>query len=154
MKTFSYRLAAIDLDDTLLGPDKQISAANLLAIQKLQGFGVQIVLASGRKHENMARFHAVLGGTGYIISGQGALAKHAETGEIVYQAYISPALSQEVIAAGLGQGVTVLGYHDDARSMPKVIRGSLIIMRAFLAIGLRCGNWGRWPVSRSRRFCG
>ena len=114
MKTFPYRLAAIDLDDTLLGPDKQISAANLLAIQKLQGFGVQIVLASGRKHENMARFHAVLGGTGYIISGQGALAKHAETGEIVYQAYISPALSQEVIGAGLREGVTVLGYHDDA----------------------------------------
>ncbi len=50
MKTFPYRLAAIDLDDTLLGPDKQISAANLLAIQKLQGFGVEIVLASGRKH--------------------------------------------------------------------------------------------------------
>ena len=72
MKTFAYRLAAIDLDDTLLGPDKQISAANLAAIQKLRGFGVQIVLASGRKHENMARFHAVLGGTGYIISGQGA----------------------------------------------------------------------------------
>ncbi|MGN6368030.1 MAG: Cof-type HAD-IIB family hydrolase [Phycisphaerae bacterium] len=112
--SFPFRLAAIDLDDTLLGPDKQISVANRLAIQKLQGFGVQVVLASGRKHENMASFLPALGGTGYIISGQGALVKHAETGEIVYRAYIPPALSQEVIQSGLAQGFTVLVYHDRA----------------------------------------
>jgi Cof subfamily protein (haloacid dehalogenase superfamily) len=114
MSGFPFRLAAIDLDDTLLGPDKQISGANRLAIQKLQGFGVQVVLASGRKHENMASFLPALGGTGYIISGQGALVKHAETGEIVYRAYISPELGREVIQKGLGQGFTVLVYHDDA----------------------------------------
>jgi Cof subfamily protein (haloacid dehalogenase superfamily) len=114
MKPFGFRLAAIDLDDTLLGPDKQISGANRLAIQKLQGYGVQIVLASGRKHENMARFLAALGGTGYLISGQGALAKHAETGEVVYQAYVPPALAQATILAGLSRQMTVLAYHDDA----------------------------------------
>jgi Cof subfamily protein (haloacid dehalogenase superfamily) len=110
----SFRLAAIDLDDTLLGPDKQVSAANRAAIQKLRGNGVQIVLASGRKHGNMTTFHAALGCTGYIISGQGALVKHAETGEIVYQAYIPAALAQQTIADGLSRQMTAICYHDHA----------------------------------------
>jgi len=55
--SFPFRLAAIDLDDTLLGPDKQISAANAAAVSTLRDREVRIILASGRRHENMLRFH-------------------------------------------------------------------------------------------------
>ncbi|MBC8134277.1 MAG: HAD hydrolase family protein, partial [Fibrella sp.] len=44
---FPFRLAAVDLDDTLLGPDKEISRANYAAIHRLVSAGVHVVLASG-----------------------------------------------------------------------------------------------------------
>jgi hypothetical protein len=46
-QTFPYDLAAVDLDDTLLGPDKLISSANRAAVRALRAFGVEVVLASG-----------------------------------------------------------------------------------------------------------
>jgi hydroxymethylpyrimidine pyrophosphatase-like HAD family hydrolase len=58
---FPYRLAAIDLDDTLLGPDKRISEQNASAVQSLRNLGVMVVLASGRSYENILNFHQQLG---------------------------------------------------------------------------------------------
>ena len=51
---FPYRLAAIDIDDTLVGPDKQVSEENRAAINRLQAAGCRVVLASGREHHSMA----------------------------------------------------------------------------------------------------
>jgi hydroxymethylpyrimidine pyrophosphatase-like HAD family hydrolase len=42
----SKRLAFIDLDGTLLGPDKTVSAANRAALDRLRAANVQIVIAS------------------------------------------------------------------------------------------------------------
>jgi hypothetical protein len=41
---FPYDLAAVDLDDTLLGPDKRISSVNRAAVHALRVFGVEVVL--------------------------------------------------------------------------------------------------------------
>ena len=58
---FPCRLAAVDIDDTLVGPDKQIGEANRAAVQRLRGLGCRVVLASGRRHENILPFHRELG---------------------------------------------------------------------------------------------
>lgn len=44
----TFKLAAIDLDDTLLAPDKSISDANLEVVNTLLKGGMKVVLASGR----------------------------------------------------------------------------------------------------------
>ncbi|MBC7804582.1 MAG: HAD hydrolase family protein, partial [Akkermansiaceae bacterium] len=73
---FPFRLAAVDLDDTLLGPDKEISAANYAAVHRLVEAGVHVVLASGRRHENMRRFYKELDlSSGWIVSCNGAMAR-------------------------------------------------------------------------------
>lgn len=111
--TFPYRLAAIDLDDTLLGPDKRISDANFAAIRTLRDLGVRIVLASGRRHENMLPFHRKLDLQGPIISCQGALVQDAETDERIHQQFMPADLAAEVVAAGVERGMTVVYYHTD-----------------------------------------
>lgn len=43
-----YKLVAFDLDDTLLGPDKQIAPADLHAVNECIRSGVEVVIATGR----------------------------------------------------------------------------------------------------------
>lgn len=111
--SFPYRLAAIDLDDTLLGLDKQISAANVIAVRQLQQRGVRVILASGRGHENMLRFHRHLGLSGPIVSSQGALVKDAETEEILHKHFVSSDLATEVVAEAKSRNLAVIYYHAD-----------------------------------------
>jgi hypothetical protein len=72
---FPYRLAAIDLDDTLLGPDHRISARNARAVRALIERGVICVIASGRMHEATTRFADELGLDAPIISYNGSMVK-------------------------------------------------------------------------------
>ena len=57
-----HKLAAIDLDGTLLGPDHTISPANVQAVQRLQAAGIEVVLASGRHQGTMVAFARALPG--------------------------------------------------------------------------------------------
>jgi Cof subfamily protein (haloacid dehalogenase superfamily) len=109
-----FRLAAIDLDGTLLGPDKQISAANAAAVGVLRELGLRVVLASGRRHESMARFAQQLGLRGPLISCQGALVKHAETGAVLYRQFVAADLAAEIVAQSAEEGGTLLYHHTDA----------------------------------------
>jgi Cof subfamily protein (haloacid dehalogenase superfamily) len=108
-----YRLAAIDIDDTLVGPDKLISAPNRRAVGLLRTLGVRVVLASGRGHDNMLPFHRLLGLDDYMVSAQGALVKHSETDEVLYERPIPEAKTRQLIDEGAALGVTVLcfGHH-------------------------------------------
>jgi len=65
-----FKLAAIDLDGTLLGPDRAISVENARAVRQLQSAGVQVVLASGRHYQNMRRYADTLPGVEWIVSCQ------------------------------------------------------------------------------------
>lgn len=110
---FPYRLAAIDLDDTLLGPDKEISPANAAAVAALRTRGVAIVLASGRRHENLLRFCRQLGLDGPVISCNGAQVKVAATGALWHERRVPAELAAEVLADGAARGITQNFYHAD-----------------------------------------
>ncbi len=108
-----FRLAVIDLDDTLLGPDKQISAANAEAVHSLQARGLRVILASGRRHENMLRFHRALGLSGPLVSCGGALTQEAETGEILHEQRLPAELATKLVAEGRTCGLSVIYYHPE-----------------------------------------
>jgi len=109
-----FRLAAIDLDETLLGPEKRISEENASAVQDLIDLGVQVVLASGRRYENMIRYAERLGLTGAIITCQGALALEMGTGIPIYESYLRPEHAARVIEKGLSRSLTLIRYHMEA----------------------------------------
>jgi Cof subfamily protein (haloacid dehalogenase superfamily) len=107
----SYRLAAIDLDDTLLAPDKSLSPENRAALDRLRGAGIEVVLASGRHHDNMSTIAHKFGIGGWIISSQGAVLRHIDTPEPVYELTMPIDLALDVYAGGRERGLTLLGYH-------------------------------------------
>jgi Cof subfamily protein (haloacid dehalogenase superfamily) len=110
-RALPYRLAAIDLDDTLLGPDKAIGPENAAAVRRLTEAGVRCLLASGRRHENMLRFHRRLGLRGPIVSCNGALVQDAETNEVYKRTLVPAHLAAEIVAEGDRRGVTQNYYH-------------------------------------------
>jgi hypothetical protein len=110
---FPYRLAAVDIDDTLVGPDKRIGAANRAAVQQLRRRGCRVVLASGRRHANMLPFHRELGLDDYVVSCQGAVARHGVTSEVLHQALLPVADAGEVVAEGHERGLTVMYWAAD-----------------------------------------
>ncbi|MBV8968512.1 MAG: HAD family phosphatase [Verrucomicrobia bacterium] len=111
--TLPYRLAASDLDGTLLGPNKEISPENFEAVERLRGAGLQIILASGRRHQNSIQFQRQLGLKGPIVACQGGLIRDGETGDVLEAHFIPPALVREIVRIGTGTGVQVIYYHLD-----------------------------------------
>lgn len=106
-----FALAAVDIDDTLVGPDGVISAANAAALARLVAAGTRVVLASGRSHANMLPFHHALGlPPGPIISAQGAVVQESDTGEVRFAQAMSPADVADVTRDGREHGFAVQHY--------------------------------------------
>jgi Cof subfamily protein (haloacid dehalogenase superfamily) len=109
--TTPFRLAVFDMDDTLLGPEKQLSAENLHALARLRSMGMEVVIASGRHHSSIIAFEEKLGFKGWIISAGGAVVRHAETQELLYEATVPHPLALELFHRGQSLGLSVLSYH-------------------------------------------
>jgi Cof subfamily protein (haloacid dehalogenase superfamily) len=106
-----FLLAAVDIDDTLVGPDGVVSPANAAAVSRLLALGTHVVLASGRSHTNMLPFHRALGlPPGPVISAQGAVVQDSETGAVRFSHAIPAAEVADVTRDGRARGFAVQHY--------------------------------------------
>ena len=73
----SIRLIAIDLDGTLLGDDGRVSPRNLAALHAAHSRGVQLVVATGRRHSFAMRVLRPLGlhNNSILISSNGTVTR-------------------------------------------------------------------------------
>jgi Cof subfamily protein (haloacid dehalogenase superfamily) len=110
---FPYRLAAIDIDDTLVGPSKEVSRENRAAIERLQAAGCRVVLASGREHHSMAIYQERLGLDDFVVANQGALVVHPSSGHQIWRRPVDPALAARLLARGRAAGFDVLLATDE-----------------------------------------
>jgi Cof subfamily protein (haloacid dehalogenase superfamily) len=108
---FPYRLAVFDMDGTLLGPDSRIGTENRGALARLRAAGVEVVVASGRYHSNIAIFEESLGFLGWVISAGGAVVSNAATGEIIHEITVPQDLALELFHRGRSAGISLIGYH-------------------------------------------
>jgi Cof subfamily protein (haloacid dehalogenase superfamily) len=113
VKGFLFRLAAIDLDGTLLGPDKQIGPENAAAVQRLRDNGVIVIIASGRRHQNSVRFQRELGLTGPIIACQGGLIRDGESGNVVEAHFLPQSVTRQIINEAERNEIQTIYYHLD-----------------------------------------
>ena len=112
MRQNSYRVAFVDLDDTLLGPDKSISAENLEAIHQLRQQGVLVAVASGRHHNNIRAF-GDLGKQDWVLSSHGSVVRHEQTGEVLLELTLPPKDVVRVCELGRRNGFDLVAYHRD-----------------------------------------
>ena len=117
---FPYRLAAIDLDGTLLGPDKAISDQNAAAVRRLNENGAQVIIASGRRHQNSIRFQRQLQLTGPIIACQGGLIRDGESGNVIEAHFLPQTAAREIASEAGRYGVQPIYYHLDHLYVPEL----------------------------------
>ncbi|KZZ83172.1 MULTISPECIES: Cof-type HAD-IIB family hydrolase [Bacillaceae] len=72
------KLAAIDLDGTLLNSKNQISEENVSAIKKAEERGIQVVIATGRAHFDVQKIFTGTGLNPWIIAANGATIHHPD----------------------------------------------------------------------------
>ena len=91
------RLAAFDLDGTLLNSEHVLPSENREALQQLAANGVLVVLVSGRMHRSMQPISDQIGLENPIISYNGGMVKHAKSGEVYHHTPVSADYAMAVV---------------------------------------------------------
>ncbi|SNX54907.1 Cof-type HAD-IIB family hydrolase [Thermoanaerobacterium sp. RBIITD] len=78
----SYKLIAIDMDDTLLTHDKKISEENIKILKKAHNNGIYIAISTGRIYASAYAYSEFLGFKPYIIASNGAIIRDPNNKEI------------------------------------------------------------------------
>ena len=105
-----FKLAAIDLDGTLLGPDHRISEANALAVRRLQSAGTQVVLASGRHFNSMRKYTDALPGMQWVISCQGGEVSDVTRTTVLSRTFMPTAEVGRTLELGRALGFATVAY--------------------------------------------
>jgi Cof subfamily protein (haloacid dehalogenase superfamily) len=108
--TQRFKLAAIDLDGTLLGPAHDISPENILAVQRLQAAGAQVVLASGRHYNSMVKYARALPGLQWIVSCQGGEVSDVDRTTVLSRKFLPPAEVKKTMDRGRALGFNTIAY--------------------------------------------
>jgi hydroxymethylpyrimidine pyrophosphatase-like HAD family hydrolase len=104
----TFKLAAIDLDDTLLAPDKSISAANLEVVNTLLNDGIKVVLASGRTLPSMLPYHRKLGLHGPLVTTNGAFVEDPDETDTLLSIALPINHRRQLIQEGIDRGFAVI----------------------------------------------
>ena len=99
------RLAAFDLDGTLLSSDHTLSPENRDALQALAANDILVVLVSGRMHRSIQPISDQIGLENPIISYNGGMVRHATTGEVYHHTPVPADYAAAVVNDCIEQGV-------------------------------------------------
>ncbi len=111
----NYKLIAVDIDDTLVNPDRVLTEPTKKALIKAQEDGVKFVLCSGRPTAGMLALADELRMSefgGYIIAYNGANITDAATGEKIYENNLSVAQIHKLYDLSQEYGVGIQTYTD------------------------------------------
>jgi Cof subfamily protein (haloacid dehalogenase superfamily) len=91
------RLLAIDIDGTLLDPHFKLPARNLEALRRAHEAGIEIMLATGRRHDYALPVAQELGFPVWLVSSNGALIR-SSAGETFFTDLLPSQTAQKLIA--------------------------------------------------------
>lgn len=92
------KMVALDLDGTTLNSQVKLSERNKAAIEKANEQGVYVVASTGRSFNSLPPEIKNLDAISYAITSNGAHINKVETGESIYDDYVTPEAIEQVIA--------------------------------------------------------
>ena len=104
-----YKLIALDLDDTLINSNFEVTARTVRAIHRAKEKGAIVSLCTGRMYRATERFRK-LGVDGLTVSYGGARITNPENDEILYRCSVAPEVAEELIAFAHQRGIYIQAY--------------------------------------------
>ena len=92
-----YKLAAIDLDGTMLNQYGIVTQRTKEAIKKVQQQGIEVVIASGRPTNSVKTIAKEIESEKYFISGNGAIIYDIANDEIIYENILKKQKTLDII---------------------------------------------------------
>jgi Cof subfamily protein (haloacid dehalogenase superfamily) len=94
--TSSIRVVAVDIDGTLTDPQFHVSERNIAALRAAHDSGMQIILATGRRHDYAMPIARDLGVPTLLVSSNGALIR-SSSGETLFTEYLPASTARQLI---------------------------------------------------------
>ena len=139
-----YKLIALDIDGTLMTPDKRITDENKAAIEAARAKGVRVVLVSGRPTSGMRGALDELGMTtddDYVLSFNASVVQQVESGNIVRSQILQGKDAKQIAALADLMGLHVHAFcaerglvtpaHNEYTDLESRINGELITLFDF-----------------------
>ena len=115
------RLIALDLDDTLLGPDLTVSPACCSVLQEAVTRGIKVTFASGRMYRSVQPYAEKLRlGTIPLITYNGALVRFAGYGKTIFHRPLEIEPARELILSFREAGLHINVFLNDELFMEKL----------------------------------
>lgn len=108
-----YKMLVLDLDDTLLNKNLEISERTVKTLHRLREMGVEIVIATGRMFSSALPYIKELELTGPVINYNGAYIKEVGKDKLIYHQPIPLDIAKEVIKDSEEAGLYINVYIDD-----------------------------------------
>lgn len=111
----TYKMLVLDLDDTLLTDDHQISPRNKEMLFRAQEAGIKVVLASGRPTPAMMRYADELNLQRYgsfVISYNGAIITDMSNGRVIFEQSLTSDQIHDLHDFCLDHNLHILTYKD------------------------------------------
>lgn len=115
----TYRLIAIDLDDTLLTDDLLVTEGTREAMREAISRGVKLTIATGRMFDSAQKIARQIGLNVPIITYQGSLIKNLLDESVLYERSVPPEIAQRLYAYCLEHGLHLQTYIDDKLISPE-----------------------------------
>jgi len=109
----AYKLIALDLDDTLLNADSEISPRNREAIRRVAERGIGVTLATGRMYRSALRYARELAIDLPLILYQGAMIREAASGTMLRYRPVPMDLTVDVLRLAAAENYHINLYIDD-----------------------------------------
>ncbi|HEY5258636.1 MAG TPA: Cof-type HAD-IIB family hydrolase [Candidatus Baltobacteraceae bacterium] len=110
----TFRLVALDLDGTLIGPDLEIKPRVARAIHRMRAEGVAGCIVTGRMYRAALPYARALGFVAPIVCYQGAAIVDPQADRVLFDAPLDHATVAEVIHATQADGVHLQLYRNDS----------------------------------------
>jgi Cof subfamily protein (haloacid dehalogenase superfamily) len=113
MNEKTYKMIAIDVDDTLLNDDLKITESTKAALAAASAKGVIVTLATGRMFASAKKIAKQLEMNVPIITYQGSLVKNLMEEQIIYERSVPPAAAQFLYRYAETHNLHLQVYHND-----------------------------------------
>lgn len=108
-----YKLVAIDLDDTLLTDNLEVTPGTKAALEQAMSRGVVVTIATGRMYASAKQTAERIGLEVPLITYQGALIKHAKDGTVLYERYVPADVVAHIFDYAENHGLHLQAYYND-----------------------------------------